>query len=79
MTHVHSSESAGSVSPSTPRQRHSKMTLFCPRCQHESPVDGDWVLTLRPDAIEIHCPDCRTLLTTRPDQVTAKERSVISR
>ena len=79
MTHVSPSDRAGSVPPSTPRDTSPKATLFCPRCGHENPVDGDWVLTLRPETVEIHCPDCRALLTTRPDWLAAKERSAGSR
>ena len=78
MTHVYSPRRAGSV-PKKPRRIRQKTTLFCPRCGHESPVDGDWVLTLRPETVEIHCPDCRTLLTTRPHGLAAKERSEPSR
>ena len=79
MTHVHAASCAGSVSPRSSREIPSKSTLFCPRCGHESPVDGDWVLTLRPETVEIHCPDCRTVLATRPDWLAAKERSARSR
>jgi predicted RNA-binding Zn-ribbon protein involved in translation (DUF1610 family) len=72
MTRV-SDTRAGSV-PATPSRRHEpKALLFCPRCGHESPVDGDWELTLRPVVVDVHCPDCRELLTRRP--LAAKERS----
>jgi hypothetical protein len=79
MTHVHTPDCVGSDSPNVPRQTPTKQTLFCPRCAHESPVDGDWILTLRPEAVEIHCPDCRALLTRRPDRLATKERSAGSR
>lgn len=42
-----------------------KTTLFCPACDHESPVDGDWVVHTHANSIEYRCPDCETLLTER--------------
>jgi predicted RNA-binding Zn-ribbon protein involved in translation (DUF1610 family) len=79
MTHVYSTRRAGSVPERSSHRVHRKSTLFCPRCGHEAPVDGDWVLTLRPETAEVHCPDCRTLLTARPHGLAAKERSDASR
>ncbi|WP_302080183.1 hypothetical protein [Salinibaculum rarum] len=79
MTRVYSTSRAGSV-PETPSHRvHRKSTLFCPRCGHDAPVDGDWVLTLRPETVDVDCPDCRTTLTARPYGLAAKERSARSR
>jgi len=65
--------SAGSVPPSPPPRTERKAMLFCPRCRHAAPVDGDWELTLRPEVVDVHCPDCRELLTRRP--FATKERS----
>ena len=79
MTHVSPSDRAGSVPPRAPQETPPKAALFCPRCGHESPADGDWVLTLCSEAVEVRCPDCRCLLTTRPDWLAAKERSAGSR
>jgi hypothetical protein len=30
--------------------------LFCPACEHASPVDGDWVLRERATGVEFRCP-----------------------
>ncbi|WP_439028330.1 hypothetical protein [Haloarchaeobius sp. DT45] len=43
-----------------------KSTLFCPGCDHESPVDGDWVLEERTRGTAYECPDCGVTLTVRP-------------
>ncbi len=54
MTTTKSLHSAGAVDP--PSQR-SKSVLFCPRCGHESPLNGDWVLD---DDGACACPECQT-------------------
>jgi predicted RNA-binding Zn-ribbon protein involved in translation (DUF1610 family) len=72
MTRVSTHDSAGSVPVGHPTDRR-KAVLFCPRCRHESGVDGDWVVTIRENAAELRCPDCRELLTRR--WLPAKERS----
>ena len=80
MTRVNPRGRAGSVSPAHADRTQRKAMLFCPRCGHESPVDGDWVLTLRPDSVDVGCPDCRELLTSRPlEGETATERSARGR
>jgi hypothetical protein len=41
-----------------------KAVLFCPECDHDSPVDGDW-LTYTPPAAEqpqLTCPQCDTVI-----------------
>jgi hypothetical protein len=45
--------------------RH-KAVLICPRCHHESSVEGDWIHTIEQGGVELHCPDCFGHLTTRP-------------
>lgn len=42
-----------------------KAVLFCPRCSHENPIDGDWVWRRREDGTEVRCPNCYELLTFR--------------
>lgn len=42
-----------------------KAVLHCPRCAHESPVHGDWILLVDENAVDVHCPDCWTRLTSR--------------
>lgn len=52
-----------------------KSVLFCPKCGHESPVDGDWTVTgksergaERTDAELVYeCPNCDCVVTVRPD------------
>ncbi len=63
MSHTTASESPSSdvVSRSSDR----KAVFFCPRCTHRSPASGDWILLVREDALDVHCPDCWARLTTR--------------
>lgn len=44
----------------------SKATLFCPDCGHRSRVDGDWNVVGTARAVHRVCPDCRTVIATRP-------------
>ncbi|MFC7135205.1 MULTISPECIES: hypothetical protein [Salinibaculum] len=65
MTRVNALGGVGSVPDTTPLRQRRKAVLVCPSCGHESPVDGDWVETLRDETVDVSCPDCRTLLTRR--------------
>ncbi|WP_336344821.1 hypothetical protein [Halalkalicoccus ordinarius] len=42
-----------------------KSVLFCPRCDHASPVDGDWVVHTHATSLEYRCPDCDARITER--------------
>jgi hypothetical protein len=42
-----------------------KATLFCGSCDHESPVDGDWLFRDRSSGTVLVCPDCNHTLTVR--------------
>lgn len=48
----------------TPARR--KATLFCWGCDHESPIDGDWIRRTQDRHVECVCPVCETTLATRP-------------
>jgi predicted RNA-binding Zn-ribbon protein involved in translation (DUF1610 family) len=53
-----------------------KSTLFCPSCDHASPVDGDWVAHERASGLEYRCPDCGTPITEREtDRGTERDAS----
>jgi hypothetical protein len=43
-----------------------KATLFCPVCDHESHVDGDWVVRTTVARVTTECPDCGTRIDERP-------------
>ena len=49
-------------------ERHSrpKATLFCPACEHEAHVDGDWVVRTTTARVRTACPDCGTRVDERP-------------
>ncbi|MFC6905614.1 hypothetical protein [Halalkalicoccus tibetensis] len=55
--------SVHAIDPDSPPDR--KTTLFCPACDHQSPIDGDWVVREHTSSIEYRCPDCEALLTER--------------
>lgn len=42
-----------------------KSVLFCPSCDHASPVDDDWVVRERATTLEYRCPDCGARITER--------------
>lgn len=44
----------------------SKATLFCPACDHESSIDGDWYRHVHRERVELVCPDCETTIADRP-------------
>ena len=48
-------------------QARLKTTLFCPDCDHRSPVDGDWVLRTAADGYEYECPDCGAAVVRQRD------------
>jgi predicted RNA-binding Zn-ribbon protein involved in translation (DUF1610 family) len=62
MTHT---QAQGRTDAGGPLGRH-KAVLICPRCGHESPVEGDWTQVVGSETVDVHCPDCWTRLTTRP-------------
>lgn len=49
----------------SPDGRH-KNRLFCPRCGHESPTDGDWLVLPTASGAVYGCPACGADVTTRP-------------
>lgn len=50
----------------SPASRVEKRLLFCPRCGHESPIDGDWVVREDDRRIVYACPECGTTINARP-------------
>ena len=52
--------------PSTEPEGHSKWTLFCPVCDHSSPIPGDWTIRDESDREVYECPDCAAIVTIRP-------------
>ncbi|MFC6872380.1 hypothetical protein [Halobellus marinus] len=45
----------------------TKATLYCPDCGHESRINGDWLLEVRPDSVDYGCPECGTTIDSRRD------------
>jgi hypothetical protein len=42
-----------------------KATLFCPDCDHASPIDGDWTVRTAAGRRRIRCPECRRVIDRR--------------
>jgi transcription elongation factor Elf1 len=42
-----------------------KATLYCPKCTHESRVDGDWIVQVHPTSRDYECPDCGQTIESR--------------
>lgn len=43
-----------------------KNALFCRRCGHESPTDGDWRVRATPSGALYRCPACGADVARRP-------------
>lgn len=52
------------------RRETRKSVLYCPDCGHESPILGDWVVRELGDATMYACPDCGTVIASRPAEST---------
>ncbi len=43
-----------------------KSVLFCPNCNHESSIDGDWIVQATENQQQLRCPNCDNPLPARP-------------
>jgi uncharacterized protein with PIN domain len=57
----HNMVPADSLPPTPP-----KATLFCQSCGHQAHVDSDWQSVRTGTETRYRCPDCSTVVTTRP-------------
>lgn len=59
--------------PPDDRLVRRKAVLFCRDCEHESPVDGDWIYSRSTGGTtDVVCPDCGTVVTSRYGQASAR-------
>lgn len=65
MTSIDVREKAEEVPDGESERRHRKAVLYCPVCGHESPVDGDWVVSTRESRSEYGCPECDHVVAVR--------------
>jgi len=56
----------------------TKSTLFCPSCDHASPVDGDWRTRTRAEGTVVSCPSCGADLTVRRTDRTGVDRGTVA-
>ncbi|WP_049899639.1 hypothetical protein [Natrinema sp. J7-1] len=50
---------------SSPPPAQRKAVLFCPECDHESPLTGDWETTTVGDERLLVCTDCGSVVARR--------------
>jgi hypothetical protein len=60
------------MTPATPASRgpaDRKAVLFCPACEHEAPLDGDWTQDSRGVDVsrtDLRCPECGQTVVSQP-------------
>jgi hypothetical protein len=54
-------------SPHEPEHRLTKTGLFCPTCDHESPLDGDWIADDSVRRERLLCPRCGDVVVDQPE------------
>ncbi|MFC6977089.1 hypothetical protein ACFQL1_23975 [Halomicroarcula sp. GCM10025709] len=47
-------------------QQFSKTTLFCPTCEHASPIEGDWIMDDAVHRERLLCPRCGDVVVDQP-------------
>jgi transcription elongation factor Elf1 len=47
------------------RSGTSKLSLFCPTCDHASPLDGDWTIDKTDTRYRVQCPVCDSFVVDR--------------
>lgn len=49
----------------TERQPADEATLYCPNCDYESRINGDWIIHVLADSLTYECPNCATNINSR--------------
>jgi len=49
------------------RQPPDRETLHCPNCNHESRINGDWIIHILPNHLDYECPECGETIESRSD------------
>lgn len=65
MTNADLHSSSTDIGGPQSRQRDRKSVLFCPVCGHDSPPDGDWVVTTEESHQTFRCPTCEQVVAVR--------------
>lgn len=55
-----------------------KAMLYCPTCNHENRINGDWILHVYTDHLDYECPECGTTIESRregPKLASENERT----
>ncbi len=56
-----------STNNSSERQPPHRATLCCPTCNHESRINGEWIIHIHSDHLNYECPECGETIESRPD------------
>ncbi len=46
-------------------QQFSKPTLFCPTCEHASPIESDWIMDDSGHQGRLFCPRCGDVVSIK--------------
>jgi len=49
----------------TERQPTDEATLYCPTCDYESRINGDWTIHILADSLTYECPNCERGINSR--------------
>lgn len=52
----------------TERRPAHEATLYCPNCDYESRINGDWVIHVLADSLVYECPNCEARIDSRRDE-----------
>jgi len=44
-----------------------KAMLYCPTCNHESLINGDWIIHIHTNYLDYECPSCGATIESRPN------------
>lgn len=57
-----------SSSFTTERQPTDEATLYCPNCDYESRINGDWTIHILADSLAYECPNCEVRINSLRDE-----------
>jgi hypothetical protein len=64
-----------SFTSTSEHQPSDNATLFCSECEHESRINGDWLIHILDDSLAYECPQCETVINSRTHQRELTEKS----
>jgi predicted RNA-binding Zn-ribbon protein involved in translation (DUF1610 family) len=61
------------------RQPSQEATLYCADCDHESRINGDWIIEVHAEHLGYECPECGTTIESNRDgtDLTTQSRGAL--